>query len=110
MLGPTTEIREYFWQKIRAAHTVRSRSATVTAGGVVFIGYTLDDTFRAFDLMSGEILWEADLPAAVTAIPVTYEVNGAQYVVIPVGGHSMYGSTKGDSVVAYKLKHYPRQS
>lgn len=77
----------------------------VTAGGLVFIGYTLDDKFRAFDLRTGETLWKASLPAAGTATPITYEVNGEQYVVLPAGGHSIYGSTKGDSVVAYKLKH-----
>lgn len=76
----------------------------VTAGGVVFIGYTLDDMFRAFDLNTGEVLWEAELPAAGMGVPVTYEIDGEQYVVIPAGGHSMYGSTMGDSVVAYKLK------
>ncbi len=76
----------------------------MTAGGLVFIGYSLDDTFRAFDLKTGEILWETDLPAAGTSIPVTYEVGGEQYVVIPAGGHTMYGSTMGDSVMAYKLK------
>lgn len=69
-----------------------------------FIGYTLDDTLRAFDLHSGEIPWQADLPAAGTSISVTYEVNGEQYIVIPAGGHRIYGSTMGDSVVAYKLK------
>lgn len=76
----------------------------VTAGGVVFIGYTLDDALRAFDLKTGKELWKTDLPAAGTAVPVTYEVNGTQYVVIAAGGHTMYGSTTGDSVVAYKLK------
>ncbi|GAB3115160.1 pyrroloquinoline quinone-dependent dehydrogenase [Aestuariicella hydrocarbonica] len=76
----------------------------VTAGGLVFIGYTLDNSFRAFDMATGETLWETDLPAAGTSIPVTYEVNGEQYIVIPAGGHSMYGSTMGDSVMAYKLK------
>jgi quinoprotein glucose dehydrogenase len=76
----------------------------VTAGGLVFIGYTLDDTFRAFDLRTGAILWETELPAAGVGVPVSYEVNGEQYVVIPAGGHSMYGSTMGDSVVAYRLK------
>jgi quinoprotein glucose dehydrogenase len=76
----------------------------VTAGGLVFIGYTLDDKFRAFDLLTGKTLWKASLPAAGTATPMTYEVNGEQYVVIPAGGHSMYGTTRGDSVVAYKLK------
>ena len=76
----------------------------VTAGGLAFIGYTLDDVFRAFDLHTGDVLWEAELPAAGTAVPVTYEVNGEQYVVIPAGGHSMYQSTMSDSVMAYKLK------
>jgi quinoprotein glucose dehydrogenase len=75
----------------------------VTAGGLVFIGYSLDDTFRAFDLHTGKILWETDLPAAGTSVPVTYEANGEQYVVIPAGGHTMYASTMGNSVVAYKL-------
>ncbi len=77
----------------------------VTAGGLVFIGYTLDSRFRAFDLLTGKTVWKTSLPAAGMATPVTYEVNGQQYVVLTAGGHSMYGSTKGDSVVAYKLKH-----
>lgn len=77
----------------------------LTAGGLLFIGYTLDDRVRAFDAKTGKVLWVADLPAAGVGVPSTYEVNGEQYVVIPAGGHSMYGSTMGDSVVAYKLKH-----
>lgn len=76
----------------------------VTAGGLVFIGYSLDDTLKAFDLHTGKLLWEGDLPAAGTAVPVTYEVEGQQYVVIPAGGHSMYNSTMGDSVMAFRLK------
>lgn len=79
----------------------------VTAGGLVFIGYTLDDSLRAFDLNTGKELWKTALPAAGTAVPVTYEVGGQQYVVIAAGGHSMYGSTMGDSVVAYRLKGQP---
>ncbi len=76
----------------------------VTAGGLVFIGYTLDDMIRAFDLKTGEVVWSADLPAGGNSVPVTYEVGGEQYIVITAGGHSMYGATMGDSVVAYKLK------
>ncbi|WP_167854764.1 pyrroloquinoline quinone-dependent dehydrogenase [Mangrovimicrobium sediminis] len=76
----------------------------LTAGGLVFIGYTLDDTLRAFDADTGEIVWESDLPAAGTGVPITYEWEGEQYLVMPAGGHSMYGSTLGDSYVAYKLK------
>lgn len=78
--------------------------ALVTAGGLVFIGYAIDDIFRAFDLKTGKEIWTTDLPAAGVGVPVTYEVNGEQYIVIPAGGHTMYGSTMGDSVVAYKLK------
>lgn len=76
----------------------------VTAGGLVFIGYTLDNRIRAFDVDSGEVVWSADLPAAGVGVPVTYIANGEQYIVIPAGGHTMYQSTLGDSVVAYKLK------
>jgi len=76
----------------------------VTAGGLIFIGYTLDDKIRAFDLLTGEVLWSHDLPAAGNSVPVSYEVDGEQYIVIPAGGHSMYGATLGDSVLAFKLK------
>lgn len=76
----------------------------VTAGGLAFIGYSSDDMFRAFDLYTGEIVWEADLPAAATSMPVSYEVDGEQYIVVPAGGHSMYMTTMGDAVVAFKLK------
>ncbi len=76
----------------------------VTAGGLVFIGYTLDDLIRAFDLRTGSVLWKAALPAAGTSVPVTYESGGEQYIVIAAGGHSMFQSTMGDAVVAYKLR------
>ncbi len=76
----------------------------VTGGGLIFIGYSLDDTLKAFELRTGKLLWQGDLPAAGTSVPVTYEVEGQQYVVIPAGGHSMYNSTMGDSVMAFRLK------
>jgi len=76
----------------------------ITAGGLVFIGYTLDNALRAFDLHTGKELWKGALPAAGTAVPVSYEAAGKQYVVIAAGGHTMYGSTTGDSVVAYRLR------
>lgn len=78
--------------------------ALITAGGLVFIGYSLDDTLKAFDLNNGELLWEGELPAAGTSVPVSYEIDNEQYVVIPAGGHSMYNSTMGDSVMAFKLR------
>ena len=77
----------------------------VTAGGLVFMGAVMDDYLRAFDLLSGETLWEGRLPAGGQATPMTYflEETGKQYVVIAAGGHGRAGTTIGDYVVAYAL-------
>ncbi len=74
----------------------------VTAGGLVFIGATMDNKFRAFDLANGRKLWEAKLPAFAMATPMTYESGGRQFVVIAAGGHGALGGW-GDSLVAFAL-------
>jgi quinoprotein glucose dehydrogenase len=74
----------------------------VTAGGLLFIAATPDKKFRAYDKQTGEVLWEADLPAAGYATPSTYEVDGRQYVVIAAGGGKV-GSPSGDTYVAFAL-------
>ena len=74
----------------------------VTAGGLVFIAAPMDKKFRAFDLATGDKLWEARLPAFGMATPMTYESGGRQYVVIAAGGHGALGGW-GDSVVAFAL-------
>jgi quinoprotein glucose dehydrogenase len=73
-----------------------------TAGGVIFIGATKDEKFRAFDQTNGAVLWETQLPAGGYATPATYEVDGRQYVVIAAGGGKM-GTKSGDSYVAFAL-------
>jgi len=75
----------------------------VTAGGLAFIGYSSDNRFRAFDLKTGKVLWEAELPAAGAGVPVSYEVGGEQYIVIPAGGHSLYNAEVSDAVFAFRL-------
>lgn len=75
----------------------------ITAGGLVFIGFTLDHQFRAFDLKTGDVLWQAELPASANSVPVSYEYKGKQYIVVPAGGHSMFGPVLSDTVAAYKL-------
>lgn len=75
----------------------------VTAGGLVFIGYSLDGKFRAFDLTTGEELWSAELPASANSVPVSYEVDGIQYIVVPAGGHTMFYPEISDAVMAYRL-------
>lgn len=74
----------------------------ITAGGVLFIGATNDEKFRAFDMKTGRTLWEASLPAGGYATPATYVVKGRQYVVIAAGGGKM-GTRSGDTYVAYAL-------
>jgi quinoprotein glucose dehydrogenase len=77
---------------------------TVTAGGLVFIGATADDRFRAFDIDTGEQLWEIETPAPAMATPMTYEVGGRQFVVVAAGGHIFKGFQNiSDYVVAYAL-------
>jgi quinoprotein glucose dehydrogenase len=75
----------------------------VTAGGVVFIGATADNYIRAFDVNNGEQVWQARLPAGGQATPMSYSINGRQYVVIAAGGHGSFGTKLGDYVIAYAL-------
>jgi quinoprotein glucose dehydrogenase len=58
----------------------------VTAGGLVFIAGTKDEKIRAFERKTGKMVWEYQLPAGGFATPITYEVDGKQYIVIAAGG------------------------
>ncbi|MTD26306.1 membrane-bound PQQ-dependent dehydrogenase, glucose/quinate/shikimate family [Erwinia sorbitola] len=76
-----------------------------TAGDVVFHGATADNFFRAYDVNTGELLWQTELPAGGQATPATYMGSDKQqYVVIAAGGHGSLGTKAGDSVVAFRLK------
>jgi quinoprotein glucose dehydrogenase len=77
----------------------------VTAGGLLFIGATnYDKKFRVFDKSTGELLWETTLPFSGNATPITYEVNGKQYIVIAAGGGKDVRSPSGGVYVAFALK------
>lgn len=73
----------------------------VTAGGILFIAATKDEKIRAFDKETGELLWEAKLPAAGHATPALYQAGGRQFLVIACGGGK--GTPSGDSYVAFAL-------
>lgn len=60
-------------------------STLATAGSVVFFG-DLHRRFRAFDAETGAVLWETILGSQITGYPVTYAVDGRQYLTVPVGG------------------------
>ncbi|HVN77903.1 MAG TPA: pyrroloquinoline quinone-dependent dehydrogenase [Terriglobia bacterium] len=77
-----------------------------TAGGLTFIGATLDSTFRAFDTDTGHQLWQAHLPASAVATPMTYRSHpgGRQYVVVAAGGHGKAAGTRlSDALIAFAL-------
>lgn len=76
----------------------------VTAGGLLFIGATnYDRKFRAFDKSTGTLLWETTLPFSGNATPITYELNGRQFVVIAAGGGKDLKSKSGGVYVAFAL-------
>jgi len=74
----------------------------VTASGLVFIAASLDDRLRAFATDTGKLLWEVKLPAGGQATPMTYSLDGRQYLVIAAGGYKG-DSTRGDYLIAYAL-------
>lgn len=74
----------------------------ITDGGLVFVGASQDDHFRAFDINTGVELWDHLLPAGGQASPMTYVYGGRQYVVIAAGGRAGVGSP-GDWIVAFAL-------
>lgn len=76
----------------------------VTAGGLLFIGATnFDKQFRAFDKATGKLLWQTTLPYAGNATPITYEVNGRQFVAIAAGGGKAKDAPSGGIYIAFAL-------
>jgi len=75
----------------------------VTASGLLFIGATsFDRKFHAYDKLTGKLLWETTLPAAGSATPAIYSLNGREYIVIACGG-GKNGASSGSSIVAFAL-------
>ncbi|WP_221033140.1 PQQ-binding-like beta-propeller repeat protein [Actomonas aquatica] len=99
---PLGELPELSALGIPPTGTENYGGPVVTAGGVLFIGASKDEHFRAFDTKTGRELWRFKLPAGAYATPSTYEVDGRQYVVVACGGGKM-GTKSGDTYVAFAL-------
>jgi len=63
-------------------------SLVATGGGLVFGGDS-NGRFRAFDHETGDVLWEINLGTSVSGYPITYAVDGRQYVAVNTGGGSI---------------------
>ena len=84
---PLGEYPELVAQGIRNTGTENHGGSIVTAGGLLFIGAShYVNMFRAFDKITGKVVWQHKLPFAANATPATYEVNGKQYIVVAAGG------------------------
>ncbi|WP_192347104.1 PQQ-binding-like beta-propeller repeat protein [Algoriphagus sp. Y33] len=98
---PLGEIDSLSAQGFSPTGTENYGGPVATAGGLLFIAATKDEKIRAFDKHTGEILWEAKLPASGHATPAVYEIGGRQFLVIACGGGK--GTKSGDAYVAYAL-------
>ena len=99
--------------------TVRQRAGMTSSvlglsSGIVFAG-SMDRRFHAYDAKTGKVLWQTRLNASPSSSPITYEVDGEQYVAVVSGGGGAFdGAAKpftpeiaspaaGMTVVVFKL-------
>ena len=73
-----------------------------TGGGLVFTGEG-NGWFKAYDAKSGELLWQHKASAGVNAPPSSYNVGGAQYIVVGAGGNVQLNFKRGNEILAFKL-------
>lgn len=74
----------------------------VTAGGLMFIAAAKDNILRAYDIATGQVVWQYELPAAGGA-PISYTVDGQQYIALMAGGQGAIQSRYSNKMVAFKL-------
>ena len=103
---PLGEYAELSARGIPPTGTENYGGPVVTAGGLIFIGATADETFRAFDKDTGKVLWQTKLPFGGNATPSVFMVEGRQYVVISAGGGKS-GRPAGGVLVAFALPRSP---
>ncbi|MBO1514552.1 PQQ-dependent dehydrogenase, methanol/ethanol family [Metabacillus bambusae] len=82
--------------------TLAYSGALTTKGGLVFVGHS-DGRFIALDAKTGDQLWEFMTDAGVNAPPISYEIDGKQYITVFAAGNSLAGSKHGDSVWTFSL-------
>jgi quinoprotein glucose dehydrogenase len=101
---PLGEYPELAAQGLGDTGTENYGGPLVTASGLVFIGATIfDRKFRALDSATGNTLFETELPFAGVATPITYTVDGQQFVVIAASGARDRRGPQGSAYVAYAL-------
>ena len=107
---PFGEYEELSKKKIPLTGTENYSGLTGTESGLLFATGTLDKKFRIFDSENGNELWSYKLPFIGSSPPVTYLVDGEQYILInATGSFSLKKGYPdlvkfGNSIMAFKLK------
>ena len=94
-----------------------STGALTTAGGLVFVG-DVDRYFKAFDVRTGKVLWQVRLGTSALGFPITYSLDGKQYVAVPTGAGSspnirrllspdVYAPPAGSALYVFELADHP---
>jgi len=76
--------------------------ALATAGGLLFAGES-DGWFKAYDAATGAVLWSFFAGAGVNAPPVSYAVDGRQYIAVAAGGNTNLQFKRGNDIIAFAL-------
>jgi len=74
---------------------VSNYSSLLTTGSGLLFNGSMDRYLRAFDADTGRVIWETRLPSQTVGAPVTYSINGRQYVAIAAGGGDLAGMQVG---------------
>lgn len=74
-----------------------------TAGGVLFMGEG-NGNFNAYNSQTGALLWQGKSEFGVNAPPITYTIDGVQYIAVASGGSSIFGYKQGDALIVYTLR------
>jgi PQQ-dependent dehydrogenase (methanol/ethanol family) len=93
------------WKKRMPYSLAHGNGILTTAGDLLFIGQP-DGNLLGLDARTGEELWRFQTGAAISASPITYSIDGDQYVAIYAGGTGIpYGNSapRGDHLWAFKL-------
>jgi len=73
-----------------------------TAGNLVLTGEG-DGHLSAFDAATGTLLWRFQCGAGVNAPPISYEIEGTQYIAVAVGGSQLFGYRQGGALIVFAL-------
>lgn len=95
-----TRTGKVVWQKKTEKPLIGG--VVATKGGLVFVGEG-NGRVAAFDARTGDLLWQFTTEPGVNAPPISYEVDGTQYVAIASGGTPMFGNKPGDELLVFAL-------